>query len=34
MLFSPSGGTPDIISLIRWGQKIGLAVREAIAKEK
>jgi len=34
MLFSPPGGTPDVTSLTRWGQEIGPAVREAIAKEK
>jgi hypothetical protein len=34
VLFSPPGGAPDITSLARWGQEIGPAVREAIAKEK
>jgi alkanesulfonate monooxygenase SsuD/methylene tetrahydromethanopterin reductase-like flavin-dependent oxidoreductase (luciferase family) len=33
MLFSPSGGTPDIITLGRWANEIVPAVREAIAKE-
>jgi alkanesulfonate monooxygenase SsuD/methylene tetrahydromethanopterin reductase-like flavin-dependent oxidoreductase (luciferase family) len=31
MLFSPSGGTPDAGSLIRWAREIAPAVREAIA---
>jgi hypothetical protein len=34
MLFSPPGGTPVITSLTRWGQEIGPAIRQAIAKEK
>jgi len=33
MLFSPSGGTPDIESLARWSREIVPAVREAIRKE-
>lgn len=33
MLFPPPGGTPDITSLTRWGQEIGPAVCQAIAKE-
>jgi hypothetical protein len=33
MLFSPEGGTPDIVSLGRWAKEIVPAVREAIAKE-
>ncbi|HEY4020629.1 MAG TPA: LLM class flavin-dependent oxidoreductase [Pseudonocardiaceae bacterium] len=32
MLFSPPGGTPDIVSLGRWGSDIAPAVREAVAK--
>ncbi|MEV4495786.1 LLM class flavin-dependent oxidoreductase [Micromonospora arborensis] len=32
-LFSPSGGTPDIVSLSRWAREIAPAVREAIGKE-
>ncbi len=31
MLFSPSGGTPDAVSLARWGGEIVPAVREAVA---
>jgi alkanesulfonate monooxygenase SsuD/methylene tetrahydromethanopterin reductase-like flavin-dependent oxidoreductase (luciferase family) len=31
MLFSPSGGTPDAGSLVRWAREIAPAVREAIA---
>jgi alkanesulfonate monooxygenase SsuD/methylene tetrahydromethanopterin reductase-like flavin-dependent oxidoreductase (luciferase family) len=33
MLFSPEGGTPDLVSLNRWAREIVPAVREAIAKE-
>jgi alkanesulfonate monooxygenase SsuD/methylene tetrahydromethanopterin reductase-like flavin-dependent oxidoreductase (luciferase family) len=33
MLFSPQGGTPDIVSLARWATEVAPAVREAIAKE-
>ncbi|MEV1173743.1 LLM class flavin-dependent oxidoreductase [Nonomuraea sp. NPDC049784] len=33
ILFSPSGGTPDVVSLGRWANEIVPAVREAIAKE-
>ena len=33
MLFSPAGGTPDLVSLGRWAGEIVPAVREAIAKE-
>jgi alkanesulfonate monooxygenase SsuD/methylene tetrahydromethanopterin reductase-like flavin-dependent oxidoreductase (luciferase family) len=33
MLFSPRGGTPDIVSLARWAREIVPAVREAIGKE-
>jgi alkanesulfonate monooxygenase SsuD/methylene tetrahydromethanopterin reductase-like flavin-dependent oxidoreductase (luciferase family) len=33
MLFSPEGGTPDIVSLARWAREIVPAVRETIAKE-
>ena len=33
MLFSPRGGTPDIVSLTRWAREIVPAVREAVAKE-
>ncbi|PYC68755.1 5,10-methylene tetrahydromethanopterin reductase [Micromonospora arborensis] len=33
MLFSPGGGTPDIVSLSRWAREIAPAVREAIEKE-
>jgi alkanesulfonate monooxygenase SsuD/methylene tetrahydromethanopterin reductase-like flavin-dependent oxidoreductase (luciferase family) len=33
MLFSPEGGTPDMVSLGRWTRDIVPAVREAIAKE-
>ncbi|MEV5706279.1 LLM class flavin-dependent oxidoreductase [Actinoallomurus sp. NPDC052274] len=33
MLFSPEGGTPDLVSLTRWSRDIVPAVREAIAKE-
>ncbi|WP_067136093.1 LLM class flavin-dependent oxidoreductase [Microtetraspora malaysiensis] len=32
-LFSPEGGTPDLVSLSRWATEIVPAVREAIAKE-
>ncbi|MGI5493473.1 LLM class flavin-dependent oxidoreductase [Microtetraspora malaysiensis] len=32
-LFSPQGGTPDLVSLSRWATEIVPAVREAIAKE-
>ncbi|MEV6929538.1 LLM class flavin-dependent oxidoreductase [Dactylosporangium sp. NPDC051485] len=32
MLFSPSGGTPDTVSLGRWANEIVPAVREATAK--
>ncbi|MFG1869324.1 LLM class flavin-dependent oxidoreductase [Micromonospora arborensis] len=32
-LFSPGGGTPDIVSLSRWAREIAPAVREAIEKE-
>jgi alkanesulfonate monooxygenase SsuD/methylene tetrahydromethanopterin reductase-like flavin-dependent oxidoreductase (luciferase family) len=34
MLFSPDGGTPDAVSLGRWGAEIVPAIREAIAKER
>jgi alkanesulfonate monooxygenase SsuD/methylene tetrahydromethanopterin reductase-like flavin-dependent oxidoreductase (luciferase family) len=34
MLFSPEGGTPDIVSLTRWAREIVPAVREKIAKER
>jgi alkanesulfonate monooxygenase SsuD/methylene tetrahydromethanopterin reductase-like flavin-dependent oxidoreductase (luciferase family) len=33
MLFSPEGGTPDLVSLGRWAREIVPAIREAIAKE-
>ena len=33
ILFSPSGGTPDVISVRRWSNEIVPAVRQAIAKE-
>jgi alkanesulfonate monooxygenase SsuD/methylene tetrahydromethanopterin reductase-like flavin-dependent oxidoreductase (luciferase family) len=33
MLFSPGGGTPDIVSLSRWAKEIVPAIREMIAKE-
>lgn len=33
LLFSPRGGTPDIVSLTRWAREIVPAVREAVAKE-
>jgi hypothetical protein len=33
MLFSPEGGTPDLVSLGRWASEITPAIREAIAKE-
>ena len=33
MLFSPSGGTPDITSLAHWSREIAPSVREAISKE-
>ncbi len=33
MLFSPSGGTHDAISVSRWAKEIVPAVREAVAKE-
>ncbi|EIV96276.1 LLM class flavin-dependent oxidoreductase [Frankia sp. QA3] len=33
ILFSPSGGTPDIVSVGRWANEIVPAVREAIAKD-
>lgn len=33
ILFSPEGGTQDIVSLGRWSQEIAPAIREAIAKE-
>ncbi|MEV0402441.1 LLM class flavin-dependent oxidoreductase [Actinoallomurus sp. NPDC050550] len=33
MLFSPEGGTPDLVSLGRWAKEIVPAVREAIAKK-
>jgi alkanesulfonate monooxygenase SsuD/methylene tetrahydromethanopterin reductase-like flavin-dependent oxidoreductase (luciferase family) len=32
MLFSPPGGTPDMVSLGRWGSDIAPAVREAVAR--
>lgn len=32
-LFSPSGGTPDSLSLGRWANEIAPAVREAVAQE-
>jgi alkanesulfonate monooxygenase SsuD/methylene tetrahydromethanopterin reductase-like flavin-dependent oxidoreductase (luciferase family) len=31
MLFSPEGGTPDLVSVSRWGGEIVPAVREAIS---
>lgn len=34
MLFSPIGGTPDIVSLGHWAAEIVPAVREAIAKQR
>jgi len=34
MLFSPEGGTPDIVSLTRWAREIVPAVREMIANGK
>jgi alkanesulfonate monooxygenase SsuD/methylene tetrahydromethanopterin reductase-like flavin-dependent oxidoreductase (luciferase family) len=34
MLFSPQGGTPDIVSLTRWALEVVPAVREMIAKEE
>lgn len=34
MLFSPPGGTPDLVSLARWAQEIVPAVREMTATEK
>jgi hypothetical protein len=33
ILFSPSGGTTDIVSLGRWATEIVPAIREAISKE-
>lgn len=33
MLFSPPGGTPDVVSVGRWANEIAPAVREAIVKE-
>lgn len=33
MLFSSSGGTPEVVSLGRWANEIVPAVREAIAKK-
>ncbi|MFC5826500.1 LLM class flavin-dependent oxidoreductase [Nonomuraea insulae] len=33
MLFSPSGGTPDMVSLGHWTAEIVPAIREAIAKQ-
>ena len=33
MLFSPEGGTPDLVSLGRWANEIVPAVREAIAEK-
>jgi len=33
MLFSPAGGTPDVVSLGRWANDIVPAVREATAKD-
>ncbi|WP_279582586.1 hypothetical protein [Fodinicola feengrottensis] len=33
ILFSPSGGTQDAVSLGRWATEIVPAVREAIATE-
>ena len=33
ILFSPEGGTPDIVSLTRWAREIVPGVREVIAKE-
>jgi alkanesulfonate monooxygenase SsuD/methylene tetrahydromethanopterin reductase-like flavin-dependent oxidoreductase (luciferase family) len=32
MLFSPNGGTQDVVSLGRWANEIAPAVREAVAK--
>lgn len=34
MLFSPSGGTPDAVSLGRWAGDVVPAVREAITDGK
>jgi len=34
ILFSPPGGTPDVVSLGRWANEIVPAVREAVAKER
>jgi alkanesulfonate monooxygenase SsuD/methylene tetrahydromethanopterin reductase-like flavin-dependent oxidoreductase (luciferase family) len=34
MLFSPEGGTPDIVSLTRWAREVVPAVREMIANGK
>jgi alkanesulfonate monooxygenase SsuD/methylene tetrahydromethanopterin reductase-like flavin-dependent oxidoreductase (luciferase family) len=33
-LFSPEGGTQDIVSIGRWAAEIAPAVREAVAKER
>jgi alkanesulfonate monooxygenase SsuD/methylene tetrahydromethanopterin reductase-like flavin-dependent oxidoreductase (luciferase family) len=34
MLFSPEGGTPDLVPLSRWAKEIVPAIREAIAKAR
>lgn len=34
MLFSPEGGTPDMVSLRLWGAEIVPAARDAIAEER
>lgn len=34
LLFSPSGGTPDLTSLARWGAEIAPAVREAVESRR
>jgi alkanesulfonate monooxygenase SsuD/methylene tetrahydromethanopterin reductase-like flavin-dependent oxidoreductase (luciferase family) len=34
MFFSPTGGTPDIVSLGRWGSEIAPAVREAVGNAR
>jgi hypothetical protein len=34
MLFSPEGGTPDVVSLTRWTREIVPAVREMIARKR
>lgn len=34
ILFSPEGGTPDIVSLTRWAREVVPAVREAVTNER